>query len=227
MQAGWRTIAKTVAATALVTTTFWFVVGAWYLKHSNAPGDTSAGSPDVAVRESAPSQTSGQAWSGRPPATAPAPTTYLVPNTPPGRLAIPVVGVASGQLADTFTQAREEGARRHDAIDIMAPRGTPVIAAASGKVEKLFLSDAGGKTVYVRSPDRRLVYYYAHLDRYAPSLREGQTIKRGDAIGTVGSTGNANPEGPHLHFAIWRMQLDANWSDEGLAINPYGLLSRD
>ncbi|WP_156841096.1 M23 family metallopeptidase [Novosphingobium aquimarinum] len=226
MQAGWRTIAKTVAATALVTTTFWFVVGAWYLKQSNSTADKSARPPAVIVSEPAPSQASGQASSGRRPSTT-APTTYLVPNTPPGRLAIPVVGVASGQLIDTFAQAREEGARRHDAIDIMAPRGTPVIAAASGKVEKLFLSDAGGKTVYVRSPDRRLVYYYAHLDRYAPSLREGQTVKRGDPIGTVGSTGNANPDGPHLHFAVWRMKPDADWFDEGLPINPYGMLARD
>jgi murein DD-endopeptidase MepM/ murein hydrolase activator NlpD len=143
----------------------------------------------------------------------------------PTGLAIPVLGVRPAQLSDTFTQARAGGARVHDAIDIMAPRGTPVIASAPGTVEKLYFSPGGGGiTAYVRSPDKRWTYYYAHLDRYAPGLREGQRVRRGERIGTVGSTGNASPDGPHLHFAIHRMQGGERWH-EGSAINPYPLLA--
>ena len=143
----------------------------------------------------------------------------------PSGLAIPVTGVRPEQLTDTYTQARAGGARVHDAIDIMAPRGTPVIAAAEGRVEKLFFSNGGGGiTVYVRSPDRVWSYYYAHLDRYAPGLAEGQLVRRGDPIGFVGSTGNANPAGPHLHFAINRMTPLERWW-QGVPINPYPLLA--
>ena len=143
----------------------------------------------------------------------------------PAGIAVPVAGVKAAQLSDTFTQARAGGARAHDAIDIMAPRGTPVMAAASGRVEKLFNSQGGGGlSVYIRSPDGRWVYYYAHLDRYAPGLREGQGVNRGTAIGTVGSTGNASPDGPHLHFAIHRMARGEKWH-QGSAINPYPLLA--
>ena len=143
----------------------------------------------------------------------------------PAGLAIPVAGVKATQLSDTFTQARAGGSRAHDAIDIMAPRGTPVVAAAPGRIEKIFNSPGGGGlTVYVRSPDNRWIYYYAHLDRYAPGLAEGQMIKRGTPIGTVGSTGNANPAGPHLHFAIHRMGAGEKWY-QGSAINPYPLLA--
>ena len=143
----------------------------------------------------------------------------------PTGLAIPVAGVKPDQLVDTFTQARAGGARVHDAIDIMADRGTPVVAAAPGRIEKLFFSDGGGGvTAYVRSDDQRWVYYYAHLHDYAPGLREGQQVRRGTPIGRVGSTGNANPEGPHLHFAIHRMEPGEGWW-EGSAINPYPLLA--
>lgn len=143
----------------------------------------------------------------------------------PTGLAIPVAGVKAGQLVDTYTQARAGGARVHDAIDIMANRGTPVVAAAPGTVEKLFFSDGGGGiTAYVRSEDRRWMYYYAHLDAYARGLAEGQQVKRGTLIGSVGSTGNANAEGPHLHFAIHRMEPGDGWW-QGQPINPYPLLA--
>lgn len=143
----------------------------------------------------------------------------------PAGLAIPVAGVKANQLSDTFTQARAGGARAHDAIDIMALRGTAVIAAAPGRVEKIFNSQGGGGlSVYIRSPDKRWIYYYAHLDRYAPGLHEGQGVNRGTAIGTVGSTGNANPDGPHLHFAIHRMAAGQRWH-QGSPINPYPLLA--
>ena len=157
-------------------------------------------------------------------------TRPAVPQQPavvvgPSGLAIPVAGIQPGDLIDTYTQARAGGARVHNAIDIMAPHGTPVIAAAPGTVEKLYFSEGGGGiTAYVRSPDGKWIYYYAHLERYAPSLKEGQLVNQGDAIGTVGSTGNANPAGPHLHFAIHRMAEGEDWH-EGTAVNPYPLLA--
>jgi len=143
----------------------------------------------------------------------------------PTGLAIPVAGMKPDQLVDTYTQARAGGARSHDAIDIMAPTGTPVVTAAPGTVEKLFFSDGGGGiTAYVRSEDGRWIYYYAHLSAYAPGLHEGQKLKRGELVGYVGATGNANPAGPHLHFAINRMNPDEQWW-QGTAINPYPLLA--
>ena len=143
----------------------------------------------------------------------------------PAGLAIPVAGIRPEQLVDTYTQARAGGARSHDAIDIMAPLGTPVVAAAPGKVEKLFFSGGGGgTTAYVRSADGRWTYYYAHLDAYAPGLAEGQQIERGAPVGTVGVSGNANPAGPHLHFAVNRMNPGESWW-QGTPINPYPLLA--
>jgi murein DD-endopeptidase MepM/ murein hydrolase activator NlpD len=142
----------------------------------------------------------------------------------PSGLAIPVAGVKAEALTDTYTQARA-GGRPHDAIDIMAPHGTPVVAAAPGTLEKLFFSNGGGGiTAYVRSTDGLWTYYYAHLQEYAPGLHEGQIMRRGDPIGLVGSTGNASPDGPHLHFAIHRMAPGEKWY-QGVAINPYPLLA--
>lgn len=145
----------------------------------------------------------------------------------PYALVIPVGGVRPEQLTDTFSQARANGARRHDAIDIMAPLGTPVLAAAPGKVEKVFLSRDGGNTIYVRSQDRRTIYYYAHLDSYAPDLREGRMVGAGELLGRVGYSGNGNPSAPHLHFAIWKVRPEIPWYGQGEAVNPYPLLSRD
>lgn len=146
-------------------------------------------------------------------------------NVGPSGLAIPVDGIRGTDLTDTYTQSRAGGARVHNAIDIMAPRGRPVVAAAPGFVEKLFFSRGGGGiTAYVRSPDRQWIYYYAHLDAYAPGLREGQRVERGTPIGTVGFTGNASPSGPHLHFQVNRMRPDQKWYD-GEPVNPYPLLA--
>jgi len=150
---------------------------------------------------------------------------HTAPTAQEGRaLIIPVAGVGSAQLVDTFTQARAGGARVHDAIDIMADEGTPIVAAAPGKVEKLFLSKPGGKTIYVRSADGRTIYYYAHLRDYQPGLTEGQNVERGQRLGSVGHTGNANPAGPHLHFAIMSTTPEAKWWEPTTAINPYPLL---
>jgi peptidoglycan LD-endopeptidase LytH len=152
------------------------------------------------------------------------PPVYALPPIP--TLVIPVEGVAPRQLVDTFTQARAGGMRRHDAIDIMAPTGTPVRAATAGRVEKLFLSRDGGNTIYVRSPDRSVIYYYAHLDQYAPDLVEGQPVSAGQVIGTVGFSGNANPAGPHLHFAMLVTRPEARWHEQAMPVNPYPLLTR-
>ncbi|PZU06834.1 MAG: peptidase M23 [Sphingobium sp.] len=146
----------------------------------------------------------------------PAPTVHLI---------VPVEGVAPSSLTDSFTQSRAAGARSHNAIDIPAPQGTPVLAASNGRIEKIFWSKAGGRTLYQRSPDGRLSYYYAHLRAYAPELQEGQALRRGDRIGTVGSTGNADPAAPHLHFAVHVMSPGDPWYG-GRAVNPYPLLTK-
>jgi murein DD-endopeptidase MepM/ murein hydrolase activator NlpD len=135
---------------------------------------------------------------------------------------VPVAGVSVAQLADTFDDARG-GERRHEALDIMAPAGTPVLAVADGHVEKLFDSDRGGLTIYQFEPSGRYAYYYAHLQRYAPGLAEGQALRRGQVIGYVGSTGNADPAAPHLHFAIFLLGPEREWW-RGTPVNPYPLL---
>jgi len=141
---------------------------------------------------------------------------------PGNALVVPVANVRREDLIDTFTQSRGQG-RPHDAIDIMAPRGTPVVAGAAGTVERLFLSKPGGKTIYIRSPDRLRIYYYAHLDSYRAGLLEHQRVAPGDLLGTVGSTGNADPSAPHLHFAVHEMRVDEKWY-QGQPVNPYPLL---
>jgi murein DD-endopeptidase MepM/ murein hydrolase activator NlpD len=137
------------------------------------------------------------------------------------RLTMPVVGVRSDALVPSFTQAR--GDRTHEALDIMAPAGTPVVAVEDGTVAKLFTSKAGGFTVYHFDPSRSVAYYYAHLQGYAPGLEDGDTLRRGQVIGYVGSTGNADPKAPHLHFAIFRLGPERRWW-EGTAIDPYLVL---
>lgn len=140
-------------------------------------------------------------------------------------LLLPVQGISAAQLQDTFTDARS-GGRVHDAIDIMAPAGTPVLAVADGTVEKLFDSKLGGTTLYQFNPQRTLAYYYAHLQAYAPGIAEKQALKRGQVIGYVGTTGNANPDGPHLHFAIFELGPEQQWW-KGTPINPYPQLHGD
>ncbi len=139
----------------------------------------------------------------------------------PRPIIVPVQGVAASSMHDTFDQGR--GDHRHEAIDIMMPRGTPVIAADDGFVRKLFTSVPGGLTIYQYDPDERFCYYYAHLDRYATGLREGQQLHRGEIIGYVGSTGNASGDAPHLHFALIRLDPEKRWW-KGTYVNPYPLL---
>jgi len=194
----------TAVVTAVLTSAFWI----FYYNIASAPKVTLAGQKEVID-----------------PGAAPPVTVAEGVTVGPAGLAIPVVGIKPKDLVDTFTQARAGGARRHDAIDIMAPVGRPVVSAAPGTVEKLFFSQGGGgNTVYVRSDDGRWTYYYAHLSAYAPGLHEGQRLLRGAPVGYVGTSGNANPAGPHLHFAINRMEPGERWW-QGTAINPYPLLA--
>jgi peptidoglycan LD-endopeptidase LytH len=195
---------------------------------------TSAGAPDL----------SGEPLDAPPPEVAlelPVPAEVIAPiatetapppavvNEPPSMrsadapraMIIPVAGVGRSALRDMFNEAR--GNRRHEAIDILAPTGTPVIATDDGEVKKLFTSKPGGLTVYQFDPDQRFCYYYyAHLDRYAPGLREGQVLRRGEVLGYVGTTGNAGNT-PHLHFALIRLDKDRRWW-KGTYVNPYPLL---
>ncbi len=191
------TIIGTSVVTAVLTSAFW--IFAFNITRSGTGGSDGRGAPPSAIAEGV--------------------------TVGPAGLAIPVVGVKTHDLVDTFTQAREGGARVHDAIDIVAPVGRPVVAAAPGRVEKLYSSKGGGGiSAYVRSPDGLWSYYYAHLSAYAPGLHEGQRLMRGAPVGFVGFSGNANPAGPHLHFAINRMSPGEKWY-QGAPINPYPLLA--
>jgi murein DD-endopeptidase MepM/ murein hydrolase activator NlpD len=157
-----------------------------------------------------------------PPDPAPSPSPEPANFVGQVNLVVPVAGVRPEQLLDTFDDARSEG-RVHDAIDIMAAAETPVLAAADGKIIKLFQSERGGTTIYQLSADQQLIFYYAHLSRYADGLAEGNTVKQGQVIAYVGDTGNAGPGNYHLHFSI-AVVADPKRYWEGTNINPYPLL---
>ena len=150
----------------------------------------------------------------RPSAGAPSPATVTDADLAALRsrgLGVPVQGVRAADVPDTFNERRGGGTRPHQALDILASRGTPVLAADDGRVIKLFTSKAGGLTIYVLAPDGRLMAYYAHLDRYRDGLTEGAAVRRGDVIGYVGSTGDADPNAPHLHFALAVVSDSHRW----------------
>jgi murein DD-endopeptidase MepM/ murein hydrolase activator NlpD len=135
----------------------------------------------------------------------------------------PLAALRASEILDTFHQARDGGERKHEAVDLMAPRGTPVLAMTTGVVKRLFHSKPGGLTVYQFDGDEEYCYYYAHLDRYADGLEEGEVLERGSLVGYVGSTGNAPESAPHLHLAIFRLGPGKQWW-EGTPINPYPIL---
>ncbi len=134
-------------------------------------------------------------------------------------LVIPAEGVTADKLTDSFDDLRG-GTRRHEALDIIAPRGTRVLSADAGRVLKLHNSVAGGLSIYVADPTQRFIMLYAHLDSYRSGLAEGATVKRGELLGFVGSTGNASPSAPHLHFAIARSDNAKEWW-KGTPLNPF------
>lgn len=159
-----------------------------------------------------------------PTSTATAEQTPVVAIPPIAGLIIPVAGITKEQLRDSFADSRSEG-RVHDAIDIIAPAGTPVIAATDGKIVKFFESEAGGTTIYQLSTDKKYVFYYAHLQNRANDLNVGDEVKQGRTIALVGDTGNAGAGNYHLHFSIMAV-TDPERYWEGVYVNPYPLLTQ-
>jgi len=220
----------TIVVTATITSLIWIVVGGSLIENATGESQRSTTRP----ADAAPSPTAS-------------PTAAVVTETtndtlesesldrssvtPPAgsgnQLIIPVLNIRPDDLTDTYSDSRAGGSRLHEAIDIMAPTGTTVLSATPGQIEKLYQSTAGGNTIYIRSKDGRTIYYYAHLDAYAEGLREGQQVRRGQRLGTVGSSGNASDDAPHLHFAVLQTTEDAEWWEPAHAVNPYPLLTRE
>jgi len=155
---------------------------------------------------------------------APAPRRSAAYVAPGATLSIPVMGIRPEQLRDTYDDPRS--GHTHHAIDIMAPGGTPVVAAADGSILKLRTGGNGGITIYQLAPDGRTLYYYAHLQRYAAGIREGMPVQRGEVIAYVGDTGNAGRGNYHLHFSVGRLTDPRRWW-ESENTNPYPLLAGD
>ena len=223
----------TIVVTATLTSAVWIVAGGSLMENATGISQREAARPADAAPSPTPTSVTPEgsigAGAGESGGAVAPPLDSNDVSTPTAderaQLLIPVLNVRATDLTDTYRDERAGGERLHEAIDIMAPEGTSVIAAASGVVEKLFSSDAGGTTIYVRSGDRQTIHYYAHLSEYAPGLKEGMRVRRGQRLGTVGSTGNADPEAPHLHFAILRTTEDAQWWEPANAVNPYPLLT--
>ncbi|OYX09179.1 MAG: hypothetical protein B7Z08_06480 [Sphingomonadales bacterium 32-68-7] len=200
----------TIAVTATLTSAAWIVVGGGLRLEHTATGRGAP--PDRTAEPARPN-----AAADRAPLRAPRAADGAA-------LVVPVAGVSAEQLIDTFGDLRGEGTRSHGALDIMAPAGTPVIAALGGTIERLLVSKDGGNTIYLRTGDGATIHYYVHLGAYAPGLADGRQVQQGEALGTVGSTGNASPEAPHLHFAVLRTEPGRRWSEPAAAVNPYDLL---
>lgn len=215
----WVAVVLTAVITAAATSAVWLAI--FNLREEQRPVATPAATTTVPA--SSPPSTGSTSVPAKPqlPSELANQADYRV--LAERRLTIPVSGTVAAHLTDMFGDDRGGGTRAHQALDIMAPRGTPVVAVEDGRIEKLFNSDAGGITIYQFDPTRTYSYYYAHLDRYAEGLTEGKTVKRGEVIGYVGFTGNANPEGPHLHFGIFKLGPDKRWH-EGEPINPFPVL---
>lgn len=188
---------------------------------SPSVNDGAAPTPSVSPRPSTSPLNSSPAPMSAP--TSANSSSNASPNSNSTQLLIPVEGVRADQLQDTFTAARSAG-RTHDAIDIIAPHNTPVLAAADGNIVKLFQSVPGGTTIYQLGTDQKTVYYYAHLDHYADGLVEGHFARRGETIGYVGDTGNAGAGNYHLHFSVSIVSDPKRYWD-GTNINPYPLLT--
>ena len=215
-----------IAVLLLVNITWWVRQGGARIERSATPA-AAIGVVAPSRVDTPPAHTATPA-TVEPPAVPPPDSTTVraappaAVATPSDRLLLPVQGIELSDIHDTFNDARGSE-RRHEALDIMAPAGTPVLAVADGTIEKLFTSDAGGLTIYQFEPTGRFSYYYAHLQAYAPGLAQGARVHRGDVLGTVGSTGNADPAAPHLHFAIFRLTPAREWWT-GEPVNPYPLL---
>ncbi|MXO85153.1 peptidoglycan DD-metalloendopeptidase family protein [Altererythrobacter aurantiacus] len=218
----------TIVATATLTSAVWIIFGGTLMENASGESQRDKTRPAEAVGQSPPAAqlTEAAILSGSAPNPVLDREAPVAPSADETRnLLVPVLNIRRSDLVDTYEHSRGEGERLHEAIDIMAPKGTSVVAAGPGTIERLFFSDRGGNTIYVRSLDGRTIHYYAHLDDYARGLREGQRITRGQRLGTVGSSGNAEADAPHLHFQILRTTPESEWWEPASPINPYPLLS--
>ena len=224
----------TIIITATLTSAVWIVAGGSLIELADQRSDTATiaqtheAAPAEQIIAATPVSLSSQQGLQDSPAPDGVPVTAR-PEPGEATLMIPVKNVRAIDLSDTFLDQRDGAARLHEAIDIAAPTGTAVVAAAPGVIEKIFASKVGGNTIYVRSTDRRTIHVYGHLDSFAQGLNEGQRIRRGQRLGEVGSandTGEGESEGPHLHFAMLRTTADADWWEPANAVNPYPLLTQ-
>jgi len=207
----------------LVATLLWqyhWIVPPWTYRNASVSQSSDPGARSIESER--PSATMGRTV----PSAAPSEAVIGPDPSSPGELKerallIPVEGVRVDQLTRQFSDERG-GSRKHEAIDILAPRNTPVKAVENGTIARLFFSKAGGITVYQFDPTSTFCYYYAHLERYAGGLREGEPVRKGQVIGYVGTSGNAPKTTPHLHFAIFRLTEAKHWW-EGTAIDPYNV----
>jgi peptidoglycan LD-endopeptidase LytH len=195
----------------------------WTISRAGVDAADDCGEPEVEVRAATPPA------APRVPAAPPLTRDEPVPEpaSPASdlrgrRLTLPVQGLERKDLRGSFDEERG-GGRRHEAMDVLSPRNTPVLAVDDGTIAKLFTSKAGGLTIYQFDPNAEYAYYYAHLERYASGLGERQKVKRGDVIGYVGTSGNAPPDTPHLHFAIFKLTEAKQWW-KGTAIDPFLVL---
>ena len=183
------------------------------------PAGTPAGPLDAPiVIAAAPPRPAPAAIEATPAAPPPAPPAA---TTGSSSMRLPIDGMNVDVLRGGFTEKR--GEHRHEAVDILAPRNTPVHAVQNGSIAKLFVSRQGGNTIYQFDASGRLCYYYAHLERYADGLKDGDQVVQGQVIGYVGTTGNAPPNTPHLHFAVFQLDEDRRWW-KGQAIDPFPIL---
>jgi murein DD-endopeptidase MepM/ murein hydrolase activator NlpD len=224
----WRVPLAGLAGFALGAATVLLIV--WlYGGGTSAPRAESHIAPSPSFPERSTQGAAPEPRPGTPPVASAPPSITPPPSLarPPAELVqrdllVPVQGVPRTGLQDTYDDARGQG-RVHNAIDIMASRGTPVMATEAGRIARLFTSNLGGLTIYQFDPTETYCYYYAHLDHYAPGLKEGDQVAKGQVIAFVGSTGDASPDAPHLHFEITRLHADKKWW-QGDAINPYPIL---
>jgi murein DD-endopeptidase MepM/ murein hydrolase activator NlpD len=198
------------------------IVTGWLLHRAFTPVDSAAetGSVNVATtadtRAPHPAATSGEVQHASDSGSIDDPIADLRAR----QLRLPIDDANVETMAGDFAEQRAAGGHIHEAVDILAPRHTPIHAVENGVIAKLFFSKAGGTTVYQYDPSERFCYYYAHLERYAEGLAEGQHVARGQVIGYVGTSGNAPPNTPHLHFAIFELNANRRWW-EGTALDPY------
>jgi murein DD-endopeptidase MepM/ murein hydrolase activator NlpD len=190
------------------------------------PADLVLARPDTTPTRTVTSPAATRAAAPIAPPPVPSPAASGVGNTAgtmgnlsQSRLRVPIDGEDIESLKGAFAETRD-GSRPHEAVDMLAPRNTPIHAVENGTIAKLFTSKAGGLTIYQFDPGGRFCYYYAHLERYAEGLKEGQAVSQGDVIGYVGTSGNAPANTPHLHFAVFELNADKHWW-QGKAIDPY------